>query len=116
MHIIKSSHSDRCNRLLRTTCNHRFRITTTNGLPCLADGIPAGSTGRDGCPVWTLCTSHDRHNAWGTIHNHHINKKWADAIWSLFVENLELVVQRHKAANTATDIDANLIGKIVSYL
>src|SRR5436309_3367813 len=46
MHVIEGCHSNRSDSFLSPTSDHHLCITTTNGLPCLADGVSTGGTGR----------------------------------------------------------------------
>ena|SRR5437660_12235203 len=116
MHIIESSHSDRGDGFLGAARNHRFCIATADGLPCLADGVAAGRASRDRRPVGSPGSSYNRDHAGSAIDDHHANKKWADTARPLLIEHPELFMQCYKAADTAPDVDAHIIGNIVCNL
>src|SRR5260370_20030059 len=116
MHHLECWHANWCDSLFRSTSDHRFRIATADCLPRLTDGVPTSGTGRYSSPVWPTCSSHDGNNARCAVNDHHIDEKWANALWSFFMEDFELFVLCDQSTNAAPDIDTYIIRNLISNL
>src|SRR5215472_8583058 len=112
MHIGKCSHRQRGNGFFSASCQHGTGISTTNGFPGFAKRVCAGCTSRNSSPRWSLCASEERDHPWRGIDHHHGHQERTHTRRPFFLQNGELLVERHQSPHTTANADTNGGGQL----